>query len=164
MSINFYVNPGSVTGYKVRCFCGEGSIDMDSYEDAESYLIMWHMENTLVPGCSNEYGDCTAYIPLIVASFVNSDIHEVEMSSFNARDVMNELGLEEESGEIDPDEILSRALVQLALGEISPTRETVVEGNSVMCGRKEGYVQDKISGIVELAEIAKARNTTVMWS
>lgn len=163
MSVSFYINPGEVTGYAVKCPCGEGYVPMDSYADADSYLIMWHMENFIVPGCSGDDFLCVTEIPQIKIFSENDDVDEVNMSMFNVKDILHEIGLDEECGEISPDDLLSRSLIQLAIGGVSPAVNSVVDGISVYCGREEGYVQDKIASIAGIAQIAKDRNTTVAW-
>lgn len=145
MSVSFYLNPGHITGQLVTCSCGAGQEQFTSYAMAESYLIMWHMEGFLLPGCEGPDPYCVSEIPRIHAISENGDVEAVNMSNINAIDVLREIDLLENglSGEINPEDLLSRALVQIATSELSAEITPSTEGNSVYCGREEGYVQHK---------------------
>lgn len=165
MSISFFVEMGDVYAYKVSCMCpNSDGVAFASYEDASLHLLMLQDANTPVPGCENDY--C-----LHNGIFVNplndaSGTTEVNMSNRNAFAVLDALGLSYDGngGEIDPRDLMARIDIVLAVSPASDAVPTVQHGNMTVCGRPEGYVQNKLNEILRVCEDAVEMNRNVVWA
>ncbi len=95
---------------------------------------------------------------------------ELNVSNVNAAEILERLGLDTggdwPAGDIDPDELLGRALVA-GVGRddsgVAAVDDVVGPGVVTDCGRRAGYFEDRMGALVELAVEAKRRGTRVAW-
>jgi hypothetical protein len=100
------------------------------------------------------------------------DDFDVNLSNANALDVLNRLGLDADPealyGDIDPDDLLSRAMVaNVGLDDSGVASVEDVFGNGarmIDCGRRAGYFDDVMARLADLAVEAKRRNVLIGWS
>ncbi|MFJ6354803.1 hypothetical protein ACIQKB_35770 [Streptomyces sp. NPDC092046] len=98
-----------------------------------------------------------------VTFFADAVSEEVNMANANAARVLGVLGYGELAGDAEAEDFLGRVLVALALTPEDAGRPATAEGRFVDCGRREGYVQERLEELRELAEDARARRLTVYW-
>lgn len=163
MSVTFQVEAGTPTSFKVSCHCeGSVSLEFQNYTGANSFLQ--NSPNHVLEGCDEEGYCAKLHIELIDDTV---DAPWVNMSNFNASSVLEVLGVDIEdsgySGVFDPDDLLARVNIGLAVAPESAERLTYAEGNMVIGGRKEGYVQDRLHDVIEVAEHAKRMGREVVW-
>ncbi|MEU2454855.1 hypothetical protein ABZ605_32800 [Streptomyces sp. NPDC012765] len=98
-----------------------------------------------------------------VTFFVDSAGEGVNLANSNAARVLGVLGYDELAGDAEADDFLGRVLVALALTPEDAGRPATAEGRFVDCGRRVGYVQERLEELYELAEEARARGLTIYW-
>ncbi|MFI8769585.1 hypothetical protein ACIGN6_32400 [Streptomyces sp. NPDC053792] len=98
-----------------------------------------------------------------VTFFVDSTGEGVNMANSNAARVLGVLGYGELAGEAEADDFLGRVLVGLALTPVDAGRPAAAEGNFIDCGRRAGYIQERLEELRGLAEEARARRLPVCW-
>jgi len=98
--------------------------------------------------------------------------HEVNMSNSNAYRVASTLGIDLEeggwAGEMDARDFLGRVLLALAVEPQDsgiPAHEVPTGGPRwIDCGRREGYVQERLTNLHDLAQHAIKDGKPVLWS
>jgi hypothetical protein len=88
------------------------------------------------------------------------------MSNANARTVLDALGYAGEDleiGEADPTDFLGRVVLALALAPVDGGRPEIVEGRTVKCARPEGYRQQRLHELYDLAAAAEATGDLIVW-
>ncbi|MDG4792066.1 hypothetical protein O7626_40330 [Micromonospora sp. WMMD1102] len=94
----------------------------------------------------------------------------VNMANGNAAQVLDLLGLTNDGcGELAAEDFLGRVLLAQALSDVAtddtrglPAR---IEGtNWIDCGRRPGYLAERLTQLHEIASWARERNAVVMWS
>lgn len=98
-----------------------------------------------------------------VTFFAGAASEEVNMANANATRVLSVLGYDELAGNAEADDFLGRVLVALALVPVDAGRPATAEGRFVDCGRRVGYVQERLEELRELAEGARLRGLPVYW-
>ncbi|THA53269.1 hypothetical protein E6R62_19470 [Streptomyces sp. A1136] len=98
-----------------------------------------------------------------VTFFADSVGVEVNMANSNAARVLGVLGYEELAGDAEADDFLGRVLVALALVPVDAGRPATAEGRFVDCGRRAGYIQERLEELRALAEEARAQGLPVYW-
>lgn len=95
------------------------------------------------------------------------------VSNANAADLLSYLGLEPEypgdlSGTFTADEVLGACLVATAIGAPDLGHEGGVDprpgARMIHCGRREGYLEEKVAYLTELAQWAKANRADVTFA
>ena len=92
----------------------------------------------------------------------------VNMANGNAAQVLDLLGLAEECyGELPAEDILGRVLVAQGLLGVATDdeqgRPEVRDGNWIECGRRPGYLAEKLAELHEIATWARERHAVVWW-
>lgn len=102
-------------------------------------------------------------------SFV--DHESVDFSNTNASLVLDTLGLDpcDLSGALPADDFLGRVLMALAVSpedEGTPSYDDSSPGGMtwIECGRRKGYLQERLAELHELAEHAKTEGAEVSWA
>lgn len=95
---------------------------------------------------------------------------EINMSNANAAFVLDALGFAEDvqagdlCGELPAQDFLGRVLTAFGL---APVDEGVpahrVEANFIECGRRPGYLQERLVQLQELAEVACGHKSVIAW-
>jgi hypothetical protein len=92
------------------------------------------------------------------------------MANTNAFRLLEVLGVvgEEWCGEFDPEDLLGRILVAQAVypgdpGALPETSHGVQGATLVYCGRKAGYVEEKLGALVDVVEYAQTHGLKVQW-
>lgn len=90
------------------------------------------------------------------------------MANNNAVLILERLGLPTAGewgldGDIDAEDLLGRALVANVGCDDSGVVASV-DGNWTDCGVRAGYFDDRMAGLVEVAEFARACGVRVVWS
>ena len=167
MSVSVFA--GSVEGLAVssviECGCGEWrSAVFASHAEAYSALEA----GSVVSSCGDDY--CVAMGSLFVVPEVEEP--EVNLANINAEEVLPLLGItlgDEDfwCGSLPAEDFQGRVLLALALAPEDLGREaepTVYLGwLGTRAPREAGYVQAKLAGMLEVADLALARGVEVCW-
>jgi hypothetical protein len=101
------------------------------------------------------------------------DLPSRNMSNSNARAVLAVLGIDLEldgwCGGEDATEFLGRVLIALAINPADAGIPMTVSANErgatfVECGRHEGYIDEALQDLREIAEWCRAHNVEVQWA
>jgi hypothetical protein len=186
MSTTFQPTPGNPTGFKVGCTCdnNRGPV-FGNYADAAEWYEANNCLHGPVPaealvGCEDvEY--CSMGSIFIQAQFAEV-APSLNVSNGNAVVILEALGMAPEVidtefgpctadayGSMSADDFLGRVLAAEVMSVGDPGTETEVlaeEGKAtfVMCGRREGYVDEKLSVLREIALWAQAHQVEVQWA
>lgn len=94
----------------------------------------------------------------------------VNVSNANATEILDRLGLATEGGwlvgDIDPDDLLGRALVaNIGRDDSGVAAVDDLSGDGVVtdCGRRPGYFDSRMRALIELAMEARRRGVRVAW-
>lgn len=101
-----------------------------------------------------------------------ADIEDINMNNANAAFVLESLGFAEDvaagdlCGTVPAQDFLGRVLAALALspGDEGVPAHTVGSDRFIDCGRRPGYLQDRLAGLHELALAAQFRDLSVTWA
>lgn len=97
---------------------------------------------------------------------------EVNLANGNAAALLDLLGLRPEDaydmwGEADAADFLGRVLLALALLDVTTDdvhgKPAVTERNWTDCGRRHGYLAEKLAELHEVGQWAAAHHTQVVW-
>lgn len=98
------------------------------------------------------------------------DVAEVNVSNSNGYAIQEALGLVPDySGRIGATELRERCLVALMSDDgkdlAVPAVESIGEGGATIidCGRREGYMQDRISSLLEMAQMCENYGWAICW-
>lgn len=166
MSVTFSVEANFTEEYYATCSCGAKRVSVDSYEDFENLCTKLKEQNLPLGGCTDEYCFATGNLYFHSVEDINEDAPYVNVSNHNFEDIADALGIPhgDGTGLMNADDLLGRILVALAVSPESAERPTYNEHNIILCGREEGYVQNKLIALQEVCELAKSLNRDVVWS
>lgn len=169
MSVSVFVELGEASGFQVSCYCPEAQPEVfGTYDEAYSYALSSELNQVVFSGC--ELPDVCPYEPVMVnAVHDTSDAPYVNMSSKNAVDVFSTLGVnlmtaDDWAGTFDAADLYGRITLALGVTDESLPTDDVTYGNVVECGRRQGYVQDKLQELRTVVEYAQQRGRLVCWS
>lgn len=98
------------------------------------------------------------------------EVPEVQMSNTNAFRLLEVLGVvgEQWCGEFDPEDLLGRILVAQAVypgdpGALPETSHGAQGATLIYCGRRAGYVEEKLEALVGVVEHAQSHGLKVQW-
>lgn len=175
MSITFrpVEAPGDVAGFRIVCRCEEATGPL--FADYEAALAGWR--STVWPPCGS--AECALeWSHAFPAPQYALEIPEVNVSSVNAPVLLRLLGLPVASngdhyGQVDGVDLAGRVLVALALEHLAPPEEeggqdVATLGASgtrvVEVGRPDGWAQDRLRQIEQVARWAVAFDRPVRWA
>lgn len=166
MSVSFFVEMGEITSYKVSCMCPHSTGEIfEDYENASLRLMIMQEKNISLDGCNDDF--CSNGGLHIEPLHDASNTSVINMSNINARDVLDSLGvnIEDEgwAGSFDARDLMARIDIALSIAPSSAEIPTIQERNMVICGREEGYVQNRLREILAVCEDAVNLNREVLW-
>lgn len=154
-----------ITGWALECVCGDLSLGEHPTHEAAlaAFVARGGLYGPTCPTCD------AAPTPRAVSV----DLPYVNMSSRNAAMILNLLGVDADTegwaGSFTPDDLTGRVLIARALtpadagvpsyADAAPGRATWVE-----CGREEGYTEDRLDRIAEVAAWCAAHGREVTWA
>lgn len=160
MSVTFRVDPGRALGYRATHVCGATGTVV--FPATEAGLVA--ASTGEVPGCVDTRcgGDV---FPSTVHEF---DGPQVDVSNSNARVLLDTLGVaagDELAGAEAGEVFLGRVLLALAVApaDAGVPAHASGAGNVVECGRREGYVQERLLHLHAVAEAAARAGRDVIW-
>jgi hypothetical protein len=154
MSVTFSPAADLTLPHTVSCYC-EVISTHNSY--AEAYAALAHT----VVSCDDPY--CS---PMVETAIMEP---EVNVSNMNAEALFDVLGITGEHfsdycvGSMSAEDFMGRVLLAQAVAPVSALIPTIIEGNMVHGGRVEGYVQEKLSMLHNVAMFAVENNREICW-
>lgn len=162
-----------------------------SYEVALATLATVKAANRGLANCEDD--DCFTYGIYTHAVEEGEVSPTLNMANGNSIAVLEALGLKSDEqsfeevccGGVTAEDFMGRVLMALAVAPVSAERPTVVEVNAahanglgahegavvvdrgptmIHCGVGEGYVQDKLAALMDLATFCVEHNRDVVWS
>lgn len=172
MTVTFTPALGPIDHFVVLCLCCDVTHDVKFGTEEEAYDFVFSVEagTARVSGCTDPYDDC-ADAASVSAREAVGEVPSTNVSNDSARHILPLLGLDatgELAGALPAEDVLGRALMALAVApadegipahEVPGTRATLVD-----CGRPAGYTEDRLRGIVEVAEWARDHDRQVQWA
>lgn len=165
MSVTFS-SPGTVIGWKLSCGCldAEG-LSFDTYQEAVGYFDAHGFSVELLATCAD--ADNCASEPPSIGPIYEEEPPYVNVSNANAIRLLEVLGLPctfDMLGDSEPaDDFLGRVLMALAVNPADPGLPAIEEGNVIDCGRRPGYLEDRLGQLRDVAAWAAAHRKVVMW-
>lgn len=164
MSVTFHPaqRDSDITGWAVACACGSNqTAALATTPDAVANLLPTH-----TPGCADEWcnGERGGVAPVLAI-----EAPEINVANGNARIILDALGFPDGDlcGAATGQDFLGRVLMARA---IAPADEgmlahAVVPGSRMTdCGRRPGYLQDKLDRLQQVAEWAINCDRDVVWA
>lgn len=194
MSVTFAPSMAPVTGFRIGCSCpsNRSTVTFGTYADAEEFYKAWQLGRTekvmgeMLIGCQYpaDQGYCDTSSPFIKAITEDDELEvpEVNMSNTNSIKLLELLGLlgEVSEGPFGPvpvdacgaeeaEEFLGRVLTAQALSVGDPGRpeeREVLDGGALVIhgGTPEGYADQRLQQLREIAQWAKDHGRMVTWS
>jgi len=161
MSVSFSPSVNTHVEFKITCLCGavENSTAMTVFPDYVSASKVFEQGGYV---CDDPY--CYVFVDAF-----NSE-PEVNLSNGNAVHLLDVLGIqvgedfsERCVGSMSAQDMLGRVLIALAVSPVSAEVPSYAEGNIIYGGRPEGYMQDKLESIRDVAVFAHANGRKVVW-
>jgi hypothetical protein len=187
MSVTFQAELGIPTGFRVGCSCEDNRGPVfGTYADAEEFYVRHDLLNTTIAevlvGCdyAGREGFCEEGHCFIRAVFPDEG-PSLNVANGNAIKILASLHLGSRvvetgfgpapadcGGSLDAEDFLGRVLAAEIMSVGDPGRPeeiTVVDGGPtiVSCGTPEGYLDDKLAALREIAEFAQAHGRAVVW-
>lgn len=169
MSVTFTAGLGPIIGTRIECGCGAFGPQFAEFDAASEWLGARQQSNpaSRLEGCTSEWcaADCLFVVPL-----EEDPSPQVNLSNFNARFVLAALGVDSEDlcGEDGAESFLGRVLTALAIAPVDegvPAHDLPGPGAQVVeCGRRAGYLQERLAVLHEVALWAVERGRCVQWA
>ncbi|QOD05789.1 hypothetical protein [Pseudarthrobacter sp. BIM B-2242] len=172
MSATFSAEIGPIKGFTLKCVHGATKHHFDTFIKAQTFLQAEkdeHGGTGHLAECGDEF--CEAMLMSIEA--VEEDPSPaVRVSYHNARHLLDLLGYGHETsvvgGSDTAENFLGRVLVALAVNPADagvPATSSKNAGSPEMihCGRREGYSEDHLEALREVANFAASRGRAVQW-
>lgn len=162
MSVTFSVE-SPVIGWVSACACGtvRTSTMYDTYTAVRA-AIDSEVENPHCGDCA-EYGDG----PYASAVTLFDEAPEVNVANMNAGTLLRTLGLFEEggdlSGALSGAEFATKVTQARVLEPQDVGVPAVTHGAVVECGRRPGYIQDRLDELQEIGNFAWDKGVAVTW-
>lgn len=188
MSVTFRPTEGPIDHYSVECInCNvTHSEEFATWDDAAEFTRAVREERATVTGCKGEEYYCSE------AAFTNAcetvgEVPETNVAVGNATDILDALGVDfrfeptpeeaandlfgiagvELCGTLNAEDFMGRVLTALALAPESaeiPSHAAVGAPNIIRGHREEGYVQNRLRELHEIAQFAINHDRQVTWS
>lgn len=155
MSVTFATDY-TPSAYAVTCSCGAATTEQfESVEDVQFVITSGN-----APVCGDEF--CAAYFPSIKPI---TDAPELNVSNANAEAILSVLGFEEiqYEGTISGDDLMGRILIAQAINPTDAGIPATRDGNFISCGRNEGYIDQRLEQLAEIAAFATKHNLSIYW-
>lgn len=177
MSVTFGTSPSAVAGFAFTCCHDNGVTEhrYGSYSDAQEFL----QAELDAHGCTGHLAVCgdewCAGSMLFIHPIQVDPAPELNVSSQNAIHLLGLLGIPFDAedgaiaGSMPAEDFLGRVLMAQAVNPADagvPARTLPSEGGATVinCGRREGYSEDRLAPLHELAEFAVSRGRTIQWA
>ena len=179
MSVTFAPEMAPIIGYQVADVTGGRSETIHAnYDKAGEELSTRQNTGQMLPGCTDpEWVQMSGmHIDILTTDCGDSDGQEVNVSNTNAAAILEALGLvggdvefsDVCSGVMDPAEFQGRVLTALAIApadEGMPEYEMSGSGaRMIQCGRRPGYLQDRLAQLHDLAQWCVEQGRSIVWS
>ena len=174
MSVSFTAEITAITGFQIRCYCDIVGETYGHHNDAWAAVREMQDNGVSLDGCTDE--DCVIYGCTVETLTVGPEADEINVSSFNARPILEALGYIADGdnsddgmvGSATAEEFMGRVLLALAVLPVSAERlSETTGGNGTVTvhygGRPEGYVQDRLAQLHGLAQFAREHSRMVYW-
>lgn len=193
MSVTITAEHTGFVGYVVACCDGaaEQAPRFGSDDDAQAYLTRipggadYGCDDIrpVLPGC--ELPETCPEYPLRVIGLQGDQPPEVQLNNRNAALLFDALGLPEaaepiepgplaeellgpnpvafDCGELTADDLLGRVLTAHALAPTDDGLPAVQDGRHTACGRRPGYLQERLAHLEHLAHWCRHRNLRITW-
>jgi hypothetical protein len=176
MSVTFDTTPSAVAGFAFTCGHENGVTEhrYGNYSDAAEFLqaeLDEHGNTGHLAVCGDE--DCQWRRMMVHPIEVDPSPY-VNVTTTNAFHLLGLLGITVEDGEhpmgsMSAADFLGRVLVAQAVSPadagVPPVTTTYESGTTVInCGRREGYSEDRLEQLHELAEFAVDRKRAIQWA
>lgn len=162
MSVTFSVE-SPIIGWVSTCACGAvRTTTMYETYDAVRVAIDAKIEHPQCQDCE-EYGDG----PYADAVTLFDEAPEVNMSNTNAGTLLRTLGLYEEDGDLTGAlpgaEFAAKVTEARVLAPQDAGVPAMAYGAIQDCGRRPGYIQDRLNQLQEIANFAWDKGVAVVW-
>lgn len=182
MSIDITATSTGTGTWQARCLCrdhegGSAQHTFSTYAEADAWLAEYRQAPVVLEGCTDDL--CPVYGPILTEVQGEGEVPCVNMANSNAVEVLDALGLIERDSTgsiIEREQMLSgqdflgRIMLAEALAPVSAHRPSMTvpsDGSGatmVHCARREGYLQDRLVALREVAEWAIKHGQQVTWS
>lgn len=151
-------HPADLLGWGVECGCGSTATGALAHtaDRASGWLRTYGWCGADV--CAHEYA---VVVPVTIP------FPWVNMANGNACRVLGELGYPDEAvafGDDTAQGFLGRVLLALAVVPADEGVPAVADGNMVDCGRRPGYLQDRLGDLHRVALWCRDHERRVVWS
>lgn len=162
MSATFFAQ-SPIVGWACSCSCG----DEWSSDVFPSYLEAHHAAFeacTVNPICGDPM--CLAMPLAVVARTAHPEAPSLNVSNANARVLLAQLGLATTDlcGTLTGEDFLGRVLLATALATTDAGRPQETTGGFTDCGRRAGYLDERIAVLRDIADFAVSNALPVVWS
>lgn len=171
MSVSFTAEMSEIIGYSFTCGHDNGRTEhrFGAYKDAESFLVAELAANGgtgHLAICGDE--DCQ-YQRMHIEVLESDPSPVVNVTKTNAVLLLGLLGLDsEDNGPLEPGNFMGRVLMAQAVNPSDagvPATESTEGGVLLInCGRREGYAEDRLADLHELAEFAVRTGRDIYWA
>lgn len=162
MSVTFRIeSPSDCLLWELTCSCRDAT--GETYPTFE--LAFAALGNGVSVTCGDEF--CAQFPPNVD---VVDSAENVDVSSFNAREILAALGVvtvdgdEELVGSLNSDDFMGRVLLAAGLSVGDSGVPATSQGIMIARGRSEGYLDDRYADLLKLAVSAKNQQARVIWS
>jgi hypothetical protein len=150
----------------ITCACGDARGTTMYVSEREAYDALYVSGVGVAPVCGDDL--CGSMKGYNIASL--EETPEVNVSNVNAIAIFDILGIsvgesfsERCSGVMNAEAFLGRVLMADAVQPVDAGVPVIAEGNMVHFGREEGYLNNAVASLREVAEYAQAHNLEVCW-
>lgn len=162
MSVTFSVE-SPILGWTITCSCGDVRLDgmHETYEAATGALAT--LKTDLTCSFCADFGDG----PRTDAVLLFDDAPSLNVSNANAGTLLRTLGLYDPEGDLtgalSGKTLASRVMEARVLEPQDAGVPASSIGIVIDCGRREGYIQDRLATLLEVANYAWDKDVEVYW-
>jgi hypothetical protein len=159
LSVTFTVEQDT-TNFVIVCSCGENELTDQFVTYEEAAVAVLSTPNT----CDDEF--CAAWPTRITA--VEEEVFTLELDGLNASYILDALGVmdedEREIGFMPADDFLGRVLLAQAILPHDDGFPAFTEGSETYAGRPDGFLDEKLTKLREIATEALSADRMVIWA
>ncbi|WP_082921137.1 MULTISPECIES: hypothetical protein [unclassified Rhodococcus (in: high G+C Gram-positive bacteria)] len=168
MSITFYPEIAPVIGYRLVDHLGGISELFAEYAEAVARLDELHASDAVLPGCTDPESARAYGATIEAVTSDGEDVPDLNVSNANAATLLDVLGFSGEcSGACSAEDFLGRVLTAEALSPQDagvPAHQVGASPRVIDCGRRAGYIQERLEELRVIAEWARAHDRRVQWA